>query len=268
MAATDLSLRQLLDFALDAVWEAGKVTLQYFQSRIEVETKKDQSPVTAADRGTELLLRERVAGLFPDHAIIGEEYGRQGPESASHRWIIDPIDGTKSFIRGVPFYGVMLGLEREGRPVLGAISFPALDEIVGAAEGQGTTWNGRRVRASSCDSLDKALLLCTDYAHFPGAGKQEAFERLCGATALQRTWGDCYGHCLVATGRAELMLDATISVWDCAALLPILREAGGTFTDWAGNPTIHGPDALSTNGVLFDVIQRTIHEAKSSTIKE
>jgi len=258
MAPTDSTLRPLLDFALDTVWEAGKVTLQYFQSRFEVETKSDQSPVTVADRKTEQLLRDQIAKAFPGHAIMGEEFGPQGPESASHRWIIDPIDGTRTFIRGVPFYGVMLGLEREGRPVLGAVSFPALDEIVGAAEGEGTAWNGRRVRVSSCDSLANALLLCTDYALFPGAGKQAAFERLCAATALQRTWGDCYGHCLVATGRAEIMLDATLSVWDCAALLPILREAGGSFTDWAGNSTIHGPDAISTNGILLDAVLKTV----------
>ncbi len=258
MAVTDLSLRRLLDFALDTVWEAGKITLRYFQGRIEVETKSDLTPVTIADRATEQFLRDHIRQAFPDHAVIGEEFGPQGPSSASHRWIIDPIDGTKSFVRGVPLYGVMLGLEREGRPVLGTVSFPALDEIVAAAEGEGTAWNGRRVRVSSRSSLSEALLLCTDYSHFPDAGKQAAFERLCEATALQRTWGDCYGHCLVATGRAELMLDATISVWDCAALMPILREAGGTFTDWKGNSTIHGPDALSTNGHLFEAVMALV----------
>lgn len=258
MTPSDRSLSDLFNFALDTVWEAGKITLQHFQTRIEVETKNDRSPVTIADRKTEQFLRERIASTFPGHAVVGEEYGAGGPETASHRWIIDPIDGTKSFIRGVPFYGTMLGLERDGEAVVGAIAFPALGEVVGGAEGHGTTLNGRRVRVSPCDSLSKALLLCTDYAHYPRAGKQEAFERLCAATALQRTWGDCYGHCLVATGRAELMLDAGMHVWDCAALLPILRGAGGTFTDWTGVSTIHGPDAISSNGVLLDSILKTI----------
>ncbi len=251
MARSDQSLRSLLDFALDTAWEAGKLTLPYFQGRLDVETKSDLSPVTVADRKTEERLRERIAETFPEHAILGEELGAIGPESASHRWIIDPIDGTRSFVRGVPLYGTMLALEREGNPVLGAISFPALDEIVAAAKGEGTSWNGRRVCVSACSHMEEALLTCTDYAHFPKAGKEAAFDRLCRATGLQRTWGDCYGHCLVATGRAEIMLDATMNLWDCAALLPILEEAGGTFTDWEGNATIHGPDAISTNGVLL-----------------
>ena len=251
------TLRRLMEFALDTVWEAGKITLQYFQTRIEVETKSDLSPVTIADRETEQMLRARIRKTFPDHAIIGEEFGLEGPEGASHRWIIDPIDGTKSFVRGVPLYGTMLGLERDGKPAAGAISFPAMDEIIAAAKGEGCFWNGRRASVSACDRLSEALLCCTDYAHFPQENKQSAFERLCRETKLQRTWGDCYGHCLVATGRAEIMLDASMKVWDCAALLPILEEAGGTFTDWSGASTIHGPDAISTNGKLLgEVLER------------
>lgn len=258
MAPSDLSLRQLLDIALEVVWEAGKVTLRYFQTRFDVELKSDQSPVTIADRETEIFLRARLKAMFPSHSIQGEEYGCEGADGCSHRWIIDPIDGTKSFVRGVPLYGTMLGLEREGAAIVGAIAFPALGELIGAARGEGCWWNGRRARASSCASLSDALLLCTDYAHFPKAEKQPAFERLCRATRLQRTWGDCYGHCLVATGRAEVMLDASMKVWDCAALLPILEEAGGTFTDWSGKATIHGPDAMSTNGHLYEAIMESI----------
>jgi histidinol phosphatase-like enzyme (inositol monophosphatase family) len=258
MASTDLSLRQLLDIALEVVWEAGKVTLRYFQTQLDVELKSDESPVTLADRETETFLRTRLKSLFPSHAIHGEEYGREGAETASHRWIIDPIDGTKSFLRGIPLYGTMLGLERDGEAVVGAIFFPALDELIGAASGEGCWWNGRRAHVSPCATLADALLLCTDYAHFPKASKQPPFERLCRDTRLQRTWGDCYGHCLVATGRAEVMLDASMKVWDCAALQPILEEAGGTFTDWSGKATIHGPDAMSTNRHLYKAVMDRI----------
>lgn len=255
MSASDLALRDLRDFAVECVWEAGKIALRYYQSRIEIETKPDFSPVTIADRETERALRQWIAARFPGHAVLGEEYGEQGAAAASHRWIIDPIDGTKTFVRGVPMFGVLLGLERDGRAVAGAVAFPALGEVVAAAEGEGCQWNGRRARVSETARLGEALLLYTDAAHFPAEGRERPFERLRKATRLQRSWGDCYGHCLVATGRAEIMLDASIKPWDCAPLLPILREAGGSYTNWRGEATIHGPDAVSCNAALSgDVI--------------
>jgi histidinol phosphatase-like enzyme (inositol monophosphatase family) len=244
------SLQTLLDFATDAAWQAGKITLSYFGTGIVPELKSDQTPVTVADRQAENLLRTLIEARFPDHAVLGEEYGESN-QGARYRWILDPIDGTKSFVQGVPLYGVLIGLERDGEPLLGVCYLPALDEMVAAGQGLGCTLNGRRIRVSAVKEMADAVFLTSDVAAFSKRGRQDVYHKLEQATRLSRTWGDCYGHILVAMGRAEMMLDAAMNVWDCAALLPILQEAGGTFTDWEGNATIQGPDAFSTNGHLF-----------------
>jgi len=246
-----------LDFAIDAAWQAGQLTLSHFQTNVAVEWKSDQSPVTVADRGSEQLLRRLIEARFPGHAIIGEEFGEANTDS-THRWIIDPIDGTRSFIRGVPLYGVLIGLEIAGEMVVGVAHFPGLGETVAAARGEGCRWNGRRAHVSGVSRLDQALLAYTDVADFAHHGRAAAWERLLAATHTQRGWGDCYGHCLVATGRAEVAVDPIMCAWDSAPLLPILQEAGGSFTDWKGNPTIYGGNAFSTNGVLFEAVREIL----------
>ena len=230
------SIRSFLDFAIDAAWHAGQLTLSYFQTGVSVDWKADASPVTAADRCSEELLRRMIGHKFPDHAIVGEEYGAANNDS-NHRWIIDPIDGTQSFIRGVPLYGVLIGLEIAGETVVGVVHFPALGEMVAAARGEGCRWNGRPVRVSKVSEIRDSLVLYTEVSGFAQYGKAEAWDRIQHASRIQRGWGDCYGHCMVATGRAEVMLDPAMNVWDCAPLLPILEEAGGTFTDWTGKAT-------------------------------
>lgn len=244
------SLSAFLDFALDAAWQAGRVTLAHFQTGVAADRKSDGSPVTIADRDAERLVRALVAQRFPDHAVIGEEFGDAGSD-ASHCWIVDPIDGTQSFIRGVPFYGVLLALAIDGDPVVGVAHFPALNETVGAARGLGCRWNGRPARVSAVASPAEACVAYTDGQPLAErlGGRWTA---LLGATGIQRGWGDCYGHCLVATGRADVMLDSRMHPWDCAALIPILEEAGGRFTDWRGARTIDGGDAVSTNGALHE----------------
>ncbi len=246
------STRELLAFAVDAAWRAGRVTLAHFQVGIQADRKSDDTPVTEADRGAERLLRHLIETRFPDHAILGEEFGEDERDS-SHRWIIDPIDGTHAFVQGVPVYGVLVALEIAGDPVVGVAHFPALGEMVAAASGEGCRWNGREAHVSHVSDLHEALLVYTDPGR-PPAPARDGLLALRGATRLQRAWGDCYGHCLVATGRAEVMLDCVTSPWDCAALLPILREAGGRFTDWTGRETIDGGNAVSTNGVLHDPV--------------
>jgi len=252
--------RVFLDFALDAAWQAGQLTLAHFQTGVAVEQKTDDSPVTVADRGAEQLLRRLIQKRFPQHAIFGEEFGQTDRDSP-YRWIVDPIDGTRSFIRGVPLYGVLVALEIAGEMVVGVAHFPALKETVAAAQGEGCRWNGRPAHVSEVSRLDQALVVYTDCGSFAPYGRAEAWARLQAATHTQRGWGDCYGHCLVATGRAEIMLDPIMSPWDCAALLPILQEAGGTFTDWDGTPTIYGGNALSTNGALFDQVMEMVRGA-------
>jgi histidinol-phosphatase len=251
------STRTFLDFAVDAAWQAGQLTLAHFQTGVAVEQKADESPVTVADRGAEELLRRLIESRFPGHAIVGEEYGETDRDS-TYRWIIDPIDGTRSFIRGVPLYGVLIGLEIAGEMVVGVAHLPGLGEMLAAAKGEGCRWNGRPARVSEVSRLDRALVVYTDCAHFAAYGRAEAWARIQAASHTQRGWGDCYGHCLVATGRAEVMLDPILSAWDCAALVPILQEAGGTFTDWNGEATIYGRNGFSTNGSLFDQVMRIL----------
>jgi histidinol-phosphatase len=253
------TLDALLAFALDAAWQAGRVTLGHYQTGLAAERKADNSPVTLADRQAEQKLRDLITTAWPDHALIGEEYGHQpGRSDSGYTWIIDPIDGTKSFISGVPFYAVLLALVKDEQPLLGVMNFPALNEMVYARRGGGCFWNGRPARVSAVSRLADAVLLASDLDTFARFNRQDAFQRLIDATYFQRTWGDAYGYALVATGRAEIMLDPVMAVWDCGPLQVILEEAGGTFTDWRGTPSIFGGEALATNGALFESVMELI----------
>lgn len=246
-------LRDLLDFATEIAWQAGRITLRYYQTGVGVEAKADDSPVTIADREAENLLRDLIRRHFPDDGIVGEEWGEIAGRSG-RRWIVDPIDGTKSFIHGVPIYAVLIGLQIGEECVVGAASFPALNEMVCAAKGMGCFWNGRRASVSGVSRLSDALLLTTDFRSVYEHGYGPGYDRVVAASKLQRGWGDAYGHALVATGRAEVMLDPIMEVWDCAALVPIVLEAGGTFTDWKGNTTARGRSAISTNGKVYEEV--------------
>jgi myo-inositol-1(or 4)-monophosphatase len=245
-----IALRECLDFAVDAAWQAGRQTLAHYQTGVAVQRKVDRSVVTLADRNAEQLLREWIATRFPEHAIVGEEFGASDRQT-SNRWVIYPIDGTNTYVRGVPFYGVLLAHDIAGTPAVGVSYFPALDEMIAAAQGLGCYWNGRRAQVSTVTTLAEACIAYTD-----SRGLRERlgsrWDALQQATGLQRGWGDCYGHCLVATGRVDIMLDPRMNPWDCAALIPILQEAGGRFTDWTGSVTIDGGDAVSTNGALHE----------------
>ncbi len=250
------SLTSFLDFAMDVAWQAGRLTLAHYQTGVVVEQKADHSAVTVADREGERLMRRLIDAAFPTHAIVGEEFGAE-TRASSHRWLLDPIDGTNSFVRGVPLYGVLIGLEIDGDPVVGVCYFPALDEMIAAATGGGCRANGRLVQVSPVSELSRATVAYTD-ARNVALRLGPAWPSLQADTALQRSWGDCYGHCLVATGRADVMLDPRMNPWDCAALIPIVQEAGGRFTDWRGRAVIDGGDAVSTNGALHEEILRRI----------
>lgn len=256
-------LRSLLDFAVGVAREAGVITQRYFKGPFAVKRKADNSFVTAADREAERFLRASIKKAFPDDAILGEEEGARAGKS-NRRWILDPIDGTYSFVHKVPLYGVLIGLEIDDEAVLGVVNLPALDEQVYAASGIGCFWNERPAQVSSTGSLCDALLLATDFGDCERHGFGRAAEMLQKQVQARRTWGDVYGHVLVATGRAEIMLDPIMNVWDCAPLLSIVEEAGGTFTDWHGQRTIHGGNAISTNGRLFEPVMSTIRKAEES----
>lgn len=266
-----------LDVALSAGREAAAITLKYFrQDNFEVELKADRSPVTIADRQAEEHLRAHIAKAFPDDGILGEEFPAVAGKSG-YRWILDPIDGTKSFVHGVPLYGTMIAVEfgespsprsplaepPEPRVVVGVVYLPALDECVYASSGGGT-WLLRggappkQVRVSACAQLNDALFVTTSIQTFERLGRREAYDAIARAARLTRTWGDCYGYLLVATGRAEVMIDPVMNVWDAAAVQLIVEEAGGTFTDWRGRRTIAAGEGVATNGLLLEeVISRT-----------
>lgn len=250
--------RNLLEFAVEVAWRAGRVALGHYQTGIAAEAKPDDSPVTAADRGAEQIARELIATKFPHDGIIGEEFGAVRPE-ATRRWVLDPIDGTRSYVRGVPLFGCLLALEEDGEPVIGVMYFPALEETVYAARGEGCWWNGRRALVSDETKLERALVLTTDVENIERQNFVDGWNRVRSRAGLVRTWGDCYGHALVATGRAEAMFDPVMSVWDAAALRPIIEEAGGIFTDWRGNATHTGGSAISTNTALAREIRTFIN---------
>ncbi|MDQ3906757.1 MAG: inositol monophosphatase family protein [Acidobacteriota bacterium] len=253
-------LKELTNFAARLALEAGEITLRYFRRALRPERKADGSFVTAADREAERFLRSEIVKRFPDDAIIGEEEGAREGRS-SRRWIIDPIDGTFSFVHGVPFYGVLVGIEIEDEPSVGVVNLPALGELVTAARGLGCRLNGETARVSEVRTLDESLLLSTDFGTCARYGFGAAAEGMQRRAKARRTWGDCYGHVLVATGRAECMLDPVMNVWDCAPLLPILEEAGGTFTDWRGRRTIRGGNAVSTNGLVAGEVREIIESS-------
>lgn len=248
-----------LELAIAAAQSAGRIAAEYFAGlSFDIETKHDGTPVTVADRETERELRRRIEEAFPDDEIVGEEFGSR-PGKSGYRWIVDPIDGTKSFIHGVPLFGTLVGVEHDGACIAGVINLPALDESVYAAKGHGA-WHVRGgakpvpARVSGVQNLSESLFCCGSVSTFVTAGRADAFEQLRSSCKLARGWGDCYGYVLVATGRAEVMVDPILSLWDMGALPAILTEAGGTFTDWQGSPTIYGRDGIATNGRVFDEV--------------
>jgi histidinol phosphatase-like enzyme (inositol monophosphatase family) len=254
MASSEIRAR--LELAVEIAREAGEITLGYFgQDNFQVERKADDSPVTIADRSSEQHLRQRIKAAFPGDGVLGEEFGEQAGTSG-YRWILDPIDGTKSFIHGVPLYGTLIGVEYQQASCLGVIHIPPSCETVYAAAGEGAWYSKhgsspRATRVGVCARLDQALFCTSEVDGFLKVGRFETFAALSQTARLVRTWGDCYGYLLVATGRADLMVDPRMHVWDAAALLPILMEAGGVFTDWQGQPTIYGGNGIATNQQLL-----------------
>ncbi|MFL5483679.1 MAG: inositol monophosphatase family protein [Gemmatimonadaceae bacterium] len=241
---------------MDAVAEvarvAGDVAKNYFGRNPETRIKSDGSPVSVADVNAERAAREWIERRFPDDGILGEELPQSRPE-AVRRWILDPIDGTFTFLQSVPLWGTLVAVAEGDSVIAGAAYFPALDETILAATGQGCWWNGSRARVSTTDRLTDARLLTSDARFLRDRARRERWVRLQTEVGAMRTWGDCYGYLLVATGRADIMVDEVVSDWDAAALLPIIVEAGGVFTDWRGRATSFGGDAIATNANLAEV---------------
>ncbi len=237
----------------------AQIALRHYRTRLDVETKGDGSPVTVADRAAEQAARDWIAKKFPLDGILGEEFGAVRPE-AQRRWIIDPIDGTRAFVRGVPLWGSLVAL-CDGETVLaGAAVFPVVRETITAARGIGCFWNDSRVNVSAIATMSEATALTTDCGFRERPERRAGWERVARASAMSRTWGDCYGYLLVATGRAEIMTDPILSPWDAAALFPIVQEAGGVFTDWDGNVSAFGGSAVATNKALSSTTRALLSE--------
>ena len=246
----------LLQAVTELATLAGNEANRFFRTGVDVEFKGDGSPVTAADRAAETVAREWIRTRFPLDGILGEEFGLER-EDAPRRWVLDPIDGTKSFIHGVPLWGTLVAVV-EGETVLaGAVYTPPTHELVSAAAGEGAWFNGSRTRVSATTSLEEATVLITD-ERFPGRPRRRArWEALANRARIVRTWGDCYGYLLLATGRADVMVDDVMNPWDAAAVQVVVEEAGGRFSDFRGRATAFGGDSIATNGSL-DVLVRDI----------
>jgi histidinol-phosphatase len=240
----------------------GDSTLNYFKKSFQLEFKEDDSPVTNADQTAEKLIREQINKHFPDHGIIGEEFGEENTDSEVV-WVLDPIDGTQSFIHGVPFYTTLIGILVDDKPEVGIIYAPALGEMVSAAVGFGCTLNGKTTKVRECTDLSKATFLSTEVTTFEQYGLSAPFLELLNRTRLHRTWGDAYGHLMIAAGRADIMIDPILNIWDAAALLPVITEAGGSYTDVQGNPSIKTGNAISTNSSLLPEIL-SLFDAKNA----
>ena len=244
-------------FLEDVAKGAGDITLRYFlKKELEIITKADESPVTIADREAEKYIRTRIREHFTDDLILGEEFGEDGSNS-DRRWILDPIDGTKSFVHGVPLYGVLIALEENGFITHGVIHIPALRETVSAASGKGCYWNGELATVSTNDTLDTSLVLTTDPNRLERLATTEVCE-LARSGGMYRSWGDCYGHMLVATGRAEIMIDPKMAIWDAAPLGLIVEEAGGFAYDLQANRTVYGGSLVTCNRAIAPIVEQAL----------
>jgi myo-inositol-1(or 4)-monophosphatase len=239
--------------ALELAESSGEFIRPYFgASDLAVELKSDQSPVTAADRGAEEQMRARIQKAFPSHGIIGEEFGSERPD-AEWVWVLDPIDGTKSFMTACPLFGTLIALLHQGQPVLGVIHQPILRQLM-IGDGQRTELNGRPVRMRPCSRLEEATLLTSDPLNPSRYQDGAAFAALQQRVRLSRTWGDCYGYLLVASGWADVMLDPIMNPWDIAALVPVIRGAGGVISDWQGGPAYPAASTIAAGPELHAAV--------------
>jgi histidinol-phosphatase len=255
----DSVLADRLGIALTLAASAGELIMSHFtHARCEAESKTDGSPVTIADRAAETCIRDGIRGAFPDDALRGEEHADECGTS-DYTWIIDPIDGTVSFMHGVPVFGTLIGIERDGLPVAGVMHFPALDETAWAAS-DGGAWHragdhqAERIHVSTCKSLCEAMVCTTSFDYFRGEPWEDAFFRMAHAAGRTRGWSDCHSELLLVTGRIDAVVEPVLNPWDISAIIAVLQEAGGRFTDWSGEKEGRSDvsPGLASNGHLHD----------------
>ncbi len=247
----------LASFCQELTRASGAIIRRYYRTGYTVDAKSDASPVTIADREAERELRRLIQQRFPDHGILGEEFGAHQPD-APWQWVLDPIDGTKNFISHSFLFGTLIALLREGRPVFGAIHHPLTDDLL-LGDGQGAWLNGTPARVRPCARVEDAIMLSSDVFLAEEYRDGRAFEALARRTRRFTTWGDCHGYFLVATGGADLMLDPMMSAWDLMALIPVIEGAGGRITDWQGNDAVAGQSAVATAGAIHDEVIRALN---------
>lgn len=243
--------RNRYEVALDAAFQAGQFALQHFDQDIAVQWKADESPVTVADQGAEQLLRTALLGKFPKDGFLGEESGAT-PGTSGYRWIIDPIDGTRSFVRGVPIWATLVGLEYQGEVIAGVTYVPAMKQTYRALRGDGAYRDERRIHVSKIDKIADAHVFYSSVTWFAKAGCEAQFLTLLRQSVRQRGFGDFYGFVLVAQGSGELMIEHGVHAWDLGGLVAIVEEAGGKITAWDGKLDIDRPDVVASNGLLHD----------------
>jgi len=252
--------RSRYDLAVTVARQAGALARNYYEGEFKVEHKTDESPVTIADREAEQLIRDAVSQAFPEDGFLGEEYGDQSG-SSGFRWVIDPIDGTKSFIRHIPLWGTLVGLEYQGEQIAGVAEVPLLGMTYRALRGDGAYVNERRIRVSDVARLSQAVLCYSSISWFRNAGREAMFLDLAAKTYRQRGFGDFYGFVLVAEGACDVMVDHGVHAWDVSAVKAIVEEAGGQLTDWAGTPTTERPDVLASNGKLHAEVLKILNDS-------
>lgn len=250
---------QVLTAAIDAARAAGDIALHYFRTNLTVETKADRTPVTKADRECETKITEVLSARFPEHGFLGEELGER-PGKVAARWIIDPIDGTKNFIRGIPFFATLIALEEAGEITAGVMYAPALNDLLYARKGQGVLANGQRVRVSEVAELRGAMLIYGGLKDLKVRPCWESFLRLVEGTARQRGFGDALGHSMVICGHAEVALEPEVKPWDLAATKILITEAGGRFSDFAGTDSIYTGSAVISNGRVHEAVVRILNK--------
>ena len=252
-----MSMREYKEFCNLLADVSGKIIKQYFRSEFSIETKMDESPVTIADKKAEEAMRELIMKEFPHHGILGEEFGKHNTD-AEYQWILDPIDGTKSFICGTVTFGTLIALKKNGEPILGVINQPILQEYL-IGDNQTAELNERAVKVRECNNIKEAVLLTTDHLNIEKYQDLKKFEKLMREVKLYRQWGDCYGYYLLATGFADIMMDPIMSPWDTMALIPIIKGAGGVITDYHGNDPVKGSSVIATTKGINEAVLKILN---------
>jgi myo-inositol-1(or 4)-monophosphatase len=250
-------MNELKDFCRLLADDSGKIINQYWRKEFSIDNKADSTPVTIADKKAEEKMREMIMKRFPEHGILGEEFGEYKPD-AEYKWILDPIDGTKSFIHGTVTFGTLIALTKNGKPVLGVINQPVLKEYL-IGDNETAELNDAKVHVRECNDIALATLLTTDHIHIEKYQNLKKFEELMHKVKVYRQWGDCYGYYLVATGYADIMIDPIMSVWDSMAVIPVIRGAGGTITDYQGGDAETGNSTIATGGIIHNEIVKILN---------